>query len=54
MIHPSDIRRKANRLYPMFLDAWLAGEPFFPRFVPCEMSAGGQMPPGGRNEKQPF
>lgn len=36
MIHPSDIRRKADRLYPMFLDAWLAGEPFFPRFVPCE------------------
>ncbi|HVX60563.1 MAG TPA: DUF3322 domain-containing protein [Pirellulales bacterium] len=36
MIQPSDIRRKADRLYPLFLDAWLAGEPFFPRVVPCE------------------
>lgn len=36
MIQPSDIRRKANNLYPAFLEAWLAGEPFFPRAVPCE------------------
>lgn len=36
MIQPSDIRRKADNLYPAFLDAWLAGEPFFPRVVPSE------------------
>ncbi|HQU46529.1 MAG: hypothetical protein B7Z73_12510 [Planctomycetia bacterium 21-64-5] len=36
MIDPSEIRRKADNLYPAFLTAWLAGEEFFPRAIPCE------------------
>ena len=35
MIQPDDIRRKAERLYPAFLQAWLTGEEaFFPRVIP--------------------
>lgn len=33
MIQPDDIRRKAERLYPKFLRAWLLGEPFFPKTI---------------------
>src|SRR4051812_47360908 len=36
MIQPEEVRRKAERLYPAFLRAWLANEEFFPRTVPCE------------------
>lgn len=35
MIQPEEIRRKAENLYPQFLRAWLGGEQFFPRHVPC-------------------
>jgi hypothetical protein len=34
MIRPDELRRKAVNLYPEFLCAWLAGEPFFPRTIP--------------------
>jgi hypothetical protein len=33
MIRPEELRRKAENLYPEFLCAWLAGEPFFPRTI---------------------
>lgn len=36
MIDPSEIRCKAENLYPAFLAAWLAGDDFFPRAVPCD------------------
>ena len=36
MIHPNEIRRKAERLYPQFLIAWLNGEEFFPRTIPSQ------------------
>ena len=35
MISPGELRRKAENLYADFLDAWLAGEPFFPRTIPA-------------------
>jgi hypothetical protein len=35
MIQPDEIRRKATHLYPAFLRAWLQGERFFPKTVPC-------------------
>jgi triphosphoribosyl-dephospho-CoA synthetase len=35
MIDPDEIRRKAERLYGEFLRAWLAGEQFFPKSIPC-------------------
>lgn len=35
MIDPEGIRRKAENLYPQFLGAWLGGEEFFPRRIPC-------------------
>ncbi len=35
MIQPEDIRRKAENLYPLYLQAWLAGDGFFPRVVPA-------------------
>lgn len=38
MIHPDEIRRKAQNLYRAFLGAWLADEPFFPRTIPCDKS----------------
>lgn len=34
MIHPDGLRTKAENLYPSYLRAWLADEPFFPRTVP--------------------
>lgn len=43
MIDPSEIRRKADKLYPAFLAAWLAGEEFFPRTVPCEKKVDGSL-----------
>ncbi len=36
MIHPEDIQRKAIKLYPEFLRAWLAAEAFFPRIIPAD------------------
>ena len=35
MIQPDEIQAKAERLYPAFLNSWLANEEFFPRAVPC-------------------
>jgi hypothetical protein len=35
VIRPEELRRKAENLYPEFLCAWLAGEPFFPRTIPA-------------------
>lgn len=43
MIDPSDIRRKADNLYPAFLTAWLAGEEFFPRTLPCDKRLDGNL-----------
>ena len=37
MIAPEEIRDKATRLYPQFVQAWLAGEDFFPRPIPCNL-----------------
>ncbi len=34
MIEPEEIDRKAQKLYPEFLCAWLDGEEFFPRNIP--------------------
>lgn len=36
MITPEQIRRKAENLYPAFLEAWLQGEPFFPKLIPAD------------------
>jgi hypothetical protein len=36
MIEPDEIRRKAEKLYPAFLIAWLADEEFFPRVIPSD------------------
>lgn len=37
MIQPDDIRRKAERLYPTFLQSWLDGkDDFFPRLIPSD------------------
>ncbi|MBI3861037.1 MAG: hypothetical protein HY290_03995 [Planctomycetia bacterium] len=36
MIQPEEILRKAKNLYPVFLRAWLSGEPFFPRVIPAD------------------
>ncbi len=36
MIQPDEIRRKAEKLYPAFLRAWLAGESYFPHTIPCD------------------
>ena len=33
MIQPDDIRRKAANLYSTYIEAWLRGEPFFPRTI---------------------
>lgn len=38
MITPPQIREKAGRLYPKFVQAWLAGEDFFPRRVPANLT----------------
>lgn len=35
MISPRELRQKAERLYLAFLNATIAGEPFFPRAIPC-------------------
>lgn len=35
MIRPEDIHRKAVNLYPAWQIAWLNGESFFPRVIPC-------------------
>lgn len=40
MIQPDEIRRKAHNLYPQFLRAWLAGDSFFPRHIPCRKDVG--------------
>jgi len=37
MITPGEITDKAQRLYPKFIRAWLAGEDFFPRRVPANL-----------------
>lgn len=36
MIHPDDIRQKANNLYSKFQLAWLDGEDFFPYRIPAD------------------
>jgi hypothetical protein len=36
MITPDQIRRKAENLYPAWLEAWLRGEPFFPKLIPAD------------------
>ena len=36
MIQPTEILRKAENLYPAFLQAWLEGETFFPRDIPSD------------------
>ncbi len=33
MIDPDDIRRKATNLYPAALEAWIQGEPYFPKAI---------------------
>ncbi|MCA9067395.1 MAG: hypothetical protein KDA84_00630, partial [Planctomycetaceae bacterium] len=37
MITPSQIKQKAKRLYPKFVNAWLAGDEFFPCRVPADL-----------------
>jgi len=45
MIQPDDIRRKAERLYPAFLQAWLDGkDDFFPRLIPSDKGLDGTTP----------
>lgn len=46
MISPDDIRRKAANLYPAFIRAWLAGEPFFPCIIRANKSLGADDPAG--------
>lgn len=42
MIQPEDIRRKAENLYPDYLQAWLNGdEDFFPRIIPARKTPDG-------------
>jgi len=36
MIKPDEIYRKATNLYKELLRAWLEGESFFPRVIPCD------------------
>ena len=43
MIQPDEIQTKAERLYPAFLNAWLANEEFFPRAVPCNKGLEGNL-----------
>lgn len=36
MIQPEEIRQKAENLYAEFVRAWLNGDEFFPRVIPCK------------------
>ncbi len=38
MITPQQLRDKARRLYPKAIAAWLAGQEFFPRRIPADLS----------------
>ena len=44
MIQPEDIRRKAANLYPLYLQAWLDGDDFFPRIVPAAKTLDAENP----------
>lgn len=45
MIQPDDIRRKAERIYPAFLQSWLDGkDDFFPRLIPSDKGLDGANP----------
>jgi hypothetical protein len=35
MIRPDEIKQKATNLYAAFLRAWISGESFFPKVIPC-------------------
>ena len=35
MVTPAEIKRKALNLFPQYLQARVAGDPFFPRDIPC-------------------
>ncbi len=38
MITPTEIRQKAERLYPAFVKSWLAGEDFFPKRIRANLT----------------
>jgi hypothetical protein len=43
MIQPHEIRQKAGNLYSGFLRAWLRGENFFPKTIPCSKVPAGDL-----------
>lgn len=44
MVSPEDILRKAENLYPAFLQAWIDGKGFFPRVIPANKELGTDIP----------